>query len=693
MLFALLATTLLAACTQDELAERGHTLPEGQYPLELTSASLGAMAIPTTRGTVDGTWNGGEIICVQVASSLDYADKDNIPWEQVPVINYTVSQDGTMKLVDASSIVYWQSTNETKYIRAWRAGTSGYNGVPVSSAETVKIGNWATNTVQSATTMAANDFLYAYKELTFAGKAESGIQLRHLLSKFTINLVRTSYLEAHAQNEVSVSLSCSEASSWNVEGKFKGYGADFELYEGFNLWSADITPYKLSTPASSTYYATYEALVIPQTTNIGNKVIKIKVGEATYTWAVKLPDNVYMYNVRGGQAYTFNITVKEQGLEVTVDNSIPWGAGGSGSGSVTIVEPVDLTAYPSEVYTVAQDETAIIDGKGVELGKRIVINDGAKVTLKNVKLSQQNTSANAQMPVIKVLGTAVLTFSGQDNVIKSCQSDVCSAILVSGTNATLTINGTPESKVTLDASSSANGIGIGATNNANLIINGGTIIATGGWDAAAIGSNHNMNCGNITINGGNITANAGKNAAAIGGGANAGICGNITITGGEIIANGNNEELGGVAIGSGTGTQSVRPECGNIIISGGNVTAKGGGGQYGGAGIGAGPNSGKCGSITITGGKVTAIGKSGTSQKDGFYDSGAGIGASGLAECQNITISGTNTIVIATAGGDKSDDIGCGYSSNYGKEFSWCGGVEMDSEANVTATNGRIYGH
>lgn len=329
--------SLWTACTQDEAIGQDYALPKGQYPLELATASLGAAAASSSRGTIDGAWVGGEILSVQVASSLDDTEKSNIPWGELPVINYTVSQDGTMTPFDTNATIYWQSTQEIKYIRAWYAGTKGYEGVLVASPITIFKADWTTATEQNASTMAEDDFLYAYKEQTFADKAESGILLRHLLSKFTINLVSTSYLEAHAQDEVSVSLSCSEASSWNVEGEFRENGSEFELYEGTNLQSADITPYKLSTPANNAYYATYEALVIPQSTIIGNKVIEVRVGEATYTWTVKLPDDLYSYSVRGGQAYTFNITVKEHGLNVTVNESILWGSGTSGNGSVDIL--------------------------------------------------------------------------------------------------------------------------------------------------------------------------------------------------------------------------------------------------------------------------------------------------------------------------------------------------------------------
>ena len=35
-----MAAILLAACTQDELAEQGNTLPDGEYPLQIGSGSI-----------------------------------------------------------------------------------------------------------------------------------------------------------------------------------------------------------------------------------------------------------------------------------------------------------------------------------------------------------------------------------------------------------------------------------------------------------------------------------------------------------------------------------------------------------------------------------------------------------------------------------------------------------------------------
>ncbi len=137
----------------------------------------------------------------------------------------------------------------------------------------------------------------------------------------------------------------------------------------------------------------------------------------------------------------------------------------------------------------------------------------------------------------------------------------------------------------------------------------GSLFATGGDEAAGIGSGFEMACSNITISGGNITATGGDGGAGIGGG--------------------------------------LKGAVSKITISGGTVTAKG---IYGGAGIGGSYRNGS--DITISGGTVIAIG--GTM-------GGAAIGGGDSSEGSNITIK--NSIVYVTAGSG-ADPIGDGANSS-----------------------------
>lgn len=229
-----------------------------------------------------------------------------------------------------------------------------------------------------------------------------------------------------------------------------------------------------------------------------------------------------------------------------------------------------------------------------------------------------------------------------------------------------------------------------------LTINGGTIDANGGVNAAGIGGGFGGKgtAGNITINSGNVYAKGGIQAAGIGGGIYASGVGDgekIVINGGEVEAIG-----GSNAAGIGGGMSGVG---GDIEINGGSITAKG---INGGAGIGSGFGSkGDENRIYIIGGKVYAIGSS----LDGTGS--AGIGGGHLGAGGYITISGAEVHAtggegspagdgIGNGGGYKgadadvviTDETGCPLiyaNSLMGNTGNWCGIVFL-------GTNGKVYG-
>ena len=79
-----MAAILLAACSQDELAEQGNTLPDGEYPLQIGGVTLDVESNaepwsaegPQTRVAEDNTdgkssvweWNGSEMIGVRLGN-------------------------------------------------------------------------------------------------------------------------------------------------------------------------------------------------------------------------------------------------------------------------------------------------------------------------------------------------------------------------------------------------------------------------------------------------------------------------------------------------------------------------------------------------------------------------------------------------------------------------------------------------
>lgn len=188
--------------------------------------------------------------------------------------------------------------------------------------------------------------------------------------------------------------------------------------------------------------------------------------------------------------------------------------------------------------------------------KKLTVADGATVILKNADITC--LSFDAGFAGITPLGDATIVLE-ETNTVKGSGNypGIYSAV-----DHTLTIEGTGTGS--LNASTGNNspstpddsggkdsgGCGIGGgygIDAGNIVINSGTITATGGFDAAGIGSGGYSECGLITISGGTVTANGGYNGAGIGSGY-AGSCGQIKISGGTVTANGGNYSAG---IGSG----------------------------------------------------------------------------------------------------------------------------------------------
>ncbi len=312
---------------------------------------------------------------------------------------------------------------------------------------------------------------------------------------------------------------------------------------------------------------------------------------------------------------------------------------------------------------------------------KVIITDGATVTLSGVNITAIANDENHEWPGIWCVGNAVIVLGeGTTNTVNGGYES--SGIYVPS-NKTLTIQGSG----TLNATGAADAAGIGSgyqSTCGNITISGGTVNAAGGDYAAGIGSGsgYQSSCGNITISGGTITATGGYSAAGIGGGSQSS-SGSITISRGTVTATGG---LYGAGIGSGSfqssycenitisggivnatggdfaagiGSATDQSSCGNIAINVGTVTATGG---YGAPGIGSGKDYSSCGNITISGGTVTATGG----------DFAAGIG-SGFQECDcgSISITQNVTQVTATKGNYIDNAIGAGYHN------STCGTVTI----------------
>ena len=204
---------------------------------------------------------------------------------------------------------------------------------------------------------------------------------------------------------------------------------------------------------------------------------------------------------------------------------------------------------------------------------KISIAAGATVTLKDVNIT--NLGVGFDWAGITCEGDATLVLEGTNTVCAGRGSDGYNNYpgiwIAPGKTLTIQGDGTLTAYSNADSPYAA-GIGGGyKIACGNIVINSGTITATGGWNAAGIGGGNSASCGNITINGGTVTATGGTYGAGIGCGAageNQGSCGNITISGGTVEATGG-ENAAGIGGGSTNGV------CGTITITKGvtSVTA------------------------------------------------------------------------------------------------------------------------
>ncbi len=164
------------------------------------------------------------------------------------------------------------------------------------------------------------------------------------------------------------------------------------------------------------------------------------------------------------------------------------------------------------------------------------------------------------------------------------------------------------------------------TTDATLVIESGTVTATGGHNGAGIGGGADNGGGTVTITGGTVNATGGTNGVGIGNG-NYGSGVTINISGGTLTATGGDM---GAGIGGSRGGAG-----GTINISGGTVTATG---KNGGAGIGGGNFGSGGGTVTISGGTVTATGS--IYSYNGNRGAGIGAGGSSGSTAGTLTVSG-----------------------------------------------------
>lgn len=334
--------------------------------------------------------------------------------------------------------------------------------------------------------------------------------------------------------------------------------------------------------------------------------------------------------------------------------------------------------FPSTGFAESADTSYYCDENGVRCDipqEMVVVENGSTawnggdgdvwyVVTKNVEISER----------VEVSGAVNLVLC--DGVTLTVEK----GIHVTGENS-LTIYGQEAGDGGIDANAIEDQAALGGNENeaaGYIQIYGGTVTASGGFQAAGIGGGNCGSGGYIEFAGEcTVEADGGEMGGAGIGGGWAGSGGNIVINGcNKIVAKGkgggsgigggqaasgsqNGEEIvikdgviyaygrsGGSGIGGG-GSGSA----GNIKIYDGQIEATG---DYGGAGIGSGYGGAAGGKIVILGGKIVAIGST------NLNEGSAGIGGGNRGAGGSITISGAEVHATGGAGAPAGDGIGNG---------------------------------
>lgn len=201
-----------------------------------------------------------------------------------------------------------------------------------------------------------------------------------------------------------------------------------------------------------------------------------------------------------------------------------------------------LTVFP--LTASAASNVAYVDASGTTLiCQSAIVVDGTNTNL--------GTGSTESWYVLtqNVNVTGYLNIAGTVNLIlqDGCTLTTSNCVVVQTSGAKLVIWGGEKGTGTLNAKGGYCEAGIQLNGKGTLIVNSGTVVATGNNYGAGIGGGQKGAGGTVIINGGTVTATGNGGGAGIGGGIeNAG--GTITINGGTVTATGSN---GGAGIGSG----------------------------------------------------------------------------------------------------------------------------------------------
>lgn len=286
---------IAASCGDD--GETDNRLPEGKYPMTFTAAVDGlAVSRATTDADGKTSWVENDPVAISKdggASHKEYKISDASSGEMSA--NNSAGSD--------ANTLYWSKTTET--LAAWHPVTCTIGSG--SGTGEVSITN------QSSDFGSLENILYApAKDYTYSSSNPVAFTFRHALAKVKVTLKKGDGIEESDLSNATVTFTGYTAGSL-------GYGGMTGSGDG----NGGITP-KTETPTPDGA-PTYTALVIPQQMQ-GKKFIRVTVsaGNAARDYYYT-PTNGTDADLEAGKQYTYTITVKKTGLDVTLtSNDTSW---------------------------------------------------------------------------------------------------------------------------------------------------------------------------------------------------------------------------------------------------------------------------------------------------------------------------------------------------------------------------------
>jgi len=229
-----MAAILFTACTQDELAEQGNTLPDGEYPLQIGSVSI--------------TAESGEQPWTRVAEN---ADGSGSIWQPDDAITVSLDGETAIYTYDGSAWtsdapLYWKNT-QTAEVTAWYPATDG---------------------VVNLSDQDRNGLTYVLRG-TGTGNHQSPVSLgfTHSLAKVRVKL-KGERASQVTNVEVYGFTSCT-----NTQGTL-ATDADSQgwittkscIYNGESCWEANLVPGEIGDQTTQPFVRLNETTVVPVST-------------------------------------------------------------------------------------------------------------------------------------------------------------------------------------------------------------------------------------------------------------------------------------------------------------------------------------------------------------------------------------------------------------------------------------------